>query len=293
MNTPAPQWYIQHQGKTHGPFTSAKLKELVDTAKVTSATLIRKGEAGQWLEAGKIQGLMQPGATAAPTAARPAGAVAKPAGAMAKPAGAVAKPTGTAARPAGAAAKAAPINPYAIQANPHDEAFWGDLEKSQAPKMVGAPAPATPAPTASGSKAPTNYAGFWLRVVAVLIDGVVMMVITAVIAFGAGFALGMAGYAENEELLSAVGGGIGLITQWAYYVFMESSNKMATVGKSALGLIVTDMEGRKIGFGKANGRFFGKFLSGFTLGIGLLMAGFTAKKQTLHDMITGTLVLVK
>jgi uncharacterized RDD family membrane protein YckC len=278
MNTPAPQWYIQHQGKTHGPFTSAKLKELVDTAKVSPATLIRKGESGQWIEAGKIQGLMQPGATPSAAAARPAGTVAKPAGAAAKPA--PAKP-------------AAPINPYAIQANPHDEAFWGDLEKSQAPKMVGAPTPAAAAPTASGSKAPTNYAGFWLRGAALLIDGVVLMVLGGSFGFVAGFGMGLAGYGDDEKLLQAVGFGLGLIIQWAYYVFMESSNKMATVGKSLLGLVVTDMDGRKIGFGRANGRFFGKYLSAFTFGIGLIMAGFTQKKQTLHDMITSTLVSIK
>jgi uncharacterized RDD family membrane protein YckC len=285
MNTPAPQWYIQHQGKTHGPFTSAKLKELVDTAKVSPATLIRKGESGQWIEAGKIQGLMQPGATPSAAAARPAGTVAKPAGAVAKPAGAPAKPA--------PAKPAAPINPYAIQANPHDEAFWGDLEKSQAPKMVGAPTPAAAAPTASGSKAPTNYAGFWLRGAALLIDGVVLMVLGGSFGFVAGFGMGLAGYGDDEKLLQAVGFGLGLIIQWAYYVFMESSNKMATVGKSLLGLIVTDMDGRKIGFGRANGRFFGKYLSAFTFGIGLIMAGFTQKKQTLHDMITSTLVSIK
>ena len=292
MNTPAPQWYIQHQGKTHGPFTSAKLKELVDTAKVSPATLIRKGESGQWIEAGKIQGLMQPGATPSAAAARPAGTVAKPAGAVAKPAGAVAKPAGAPAKPA-PAKPAAPINPYAIQANPHDEAFWGDLEKSQAPKMVGAPTPAAAAPTASGSKAPTNYAGFWLRGAALLIDGVVLMVLGGSFGFVAGFGMGLAGYGDDEKLLQAVGFGLGLIIQWAYYVFMESSNKMATVGKSLLGLIVTDMDGRKIGFGRANGRFFGKYLSAFTFGIGLIMAGFTQKKQTLHDMITSTLVSIK
>jgi uncharacterized RDD family membrane protein YckC len=285
MNTPAPQWYIQHQGKTHGPFTSAKLKELVDTAKVSPATLIRKGESGQWIEAGKIQGLMQPGATPSAAAAKPAGTVAKPAGAVAKPAGAPAKPA--------PAKPAAPINPYAIQANPHDEAFWGDLEKSQAPKMVGAPTPAAAAPTASGSKAPTNYAGFWLRGAALLIDGVVLMVLGGSFGFVAGFGMGLAGYGDDEKLLQAVGFGLGLIIQWAYYVFMESSNKMATVGKSLLGLVVTDMDGRKIGFGRANGRFFGKYLSAFTFGIGLIMAGFTQKKQTLHDMITSTLVSIK
>jgi uncharacterized RDD family membrane protein YckC len=56
---------------------------------------------------------------------------------------------------------------------------------------------------------------------------------------------------------------------------------------------VTDLEGRRIGFGRATGRYFAKILSSLTLFIGYLMAGFTEKKQALHDMIAGTLVLRK
>ena len=58
-----------------------------------------------------------------------------------------------------------------------------------------------------------------------------------------------------------------------------------------LGLKVTDLAGNRITFARASGRFFGKILSGMILGIGFLMAGFTARKQALHDILAGCLVL--
>jgi uncharacterized RDD family membrane protein YckC len=54
---------------------------------------------------------------------------------------------------------------------------------------------------------------------------------------------------------------------------------------------VTDLSGNRITFARASGRFFGKILSGMILGIGFLMAGFTARKQALHDILAGCLVL--
>jgi uncharacterized RDD family membrane protein YckC len=72
---------------------------------------------------------------------------------------------------------------------------------------------------------------------------------------------------------------------------MESSAKQATVGKMALGIIVTDLEGRRLGFGRATGRYFAKILSALILGIGFLMAAFTERKQGLHDMVASTLVV--
>lgn len=72
---------------------------------------------------------------------------------------------------------------------------------------------------------------------------------------------------------------------------MESSAKQATLGKMALGIVVTDLEGARIGFGRATGRYFAKILSGLILGIGFLMAAFTERKQGLHDIIAGTLVV--
>ena len=59
----------------------------------------------------------------------------------------------------------------------------------------------------------------------------------------------------------------------------------------ALGIIVTDLDGNQISFGRANGRYWSKIVSSITLLIGYIMAGFTEKKQALHDIIAGTLVL--
>jgi uncharacterized RDD family membrane protein YckC len=72
---------------------------------------------------------------------------------------------------------------------------------------------------------------------------------------------------------------------------MESSSKQATLGKMALALKVTDLQGRRISFARATGRHFAKIISGMILLIGYIMAGFTERKQALHDMIAGTLVI--
>jgi uncharacterized RDD family membrane protein YckC len=79
--------------------------------------------------------------------------------------------------------------------------------------------------------------------------------------------------------------------QWLYEAFMTSSSKQATLGKMAMGVVVTDLAGNRISFGRATGRFFGKLLSGIILMIGYLMQPFTEKKQALHDILAGTLVV--
>jgi uncharacterized RDD family membrane protein YckC len=83
-----------------------------------------------------------------------------------------------------------------------------------------------------------------------------------------------------------------ILLVWIYNAGMESSRHQGTLGKMALGLIVTDSQGRPIGFGHATGRYFAKIITGLIpLGVGYAMAGFTEKKQALHDMIAGCLVL--
>ena len=76
-----------------------------------------------------------------------------------------------------------------------------------------------------------------------------------------------------------------------YFVLMESSAKQATLGKMALGLVVVDVDGNRISFLRALGRYFAKILSGIILLIGYIMVGFTERKQGLHDMIASTLVV--
>jgi uncharacterized RDD family membrane protein YckC len=81
--------------------------------------------------------------------------------------------------------------------------------------------------------------------------------------------------------------------QTLYFALMESSNYQATIGKMVLGLKVTDVNDGKLDFIKALVRNLSKIISGMILLIGYIMAGFTEKKQALHDMIAGTLVVKK
>jgi uncharacterized RDD family membrane protein YckC len=88
-----------------------------------------------------------------------------------------------------------------------------------------------------------------------------------------------------------LGWGGTFVAGWLYFAVLESSTLQATPGKMALGLYVAGVDGRRIGFGKASGRFFGKILSSLLLGIGYVVAAFSQRKQALHDMMAGCLVL--
>ncbi len=118
-----------------------------------------------------------------------------------------------------------------------------------------------------------TFAGFWRRVLAALLDGILILAATGIVA------------------IFASGGLIFVVVGWLYYAFMESSAKQATLGKLAMGIRVTDMHNKRLDFGRATGRFFGKFVSLITLCIGFIMAAFTDRKQALHDQIAKTLVL--
>ncbi len=156
----------------------------------------------------------------------------------------------------------------------------------------------------------TNYAGFWMRFLALIIDGIIISIVRAFLILpflamlGISFATGFENFdPENmEELIPfiatviAAGAALALVSTiiWVLYgTFMESSKYQATVGKLALGLTVTDMNGGKLDFSKALVRNLGKLLSNFIFLIGYIMAAFTEKKQGLHDIIAGTLVVQK
>lgn len=119
------------------------------------------------------------------------------------------------------------------------------------------------------------YAGFWKRAAAAVIDGVILWAGAIVLFF------------INDSLffLGAIIGG------WLYFVLQESSEHQATLGKRALGIVVVDEHGERISFGRATGRFFAKWLSNVTFYVGYIIAGFTAKKQALHDLVASTLVV--
>lgn len=152
---------------------------------------------------------------------------------------------------------------------------------------------------------PVRYAGFWLRFVAAIIDGIVLYIAQMIITVPLMGIMGLTTFnsqtMSEAQQMGAIGAIIGLtiitflfssIVQWLYYALMETYNG-ATLGKMAIGLKVTDLEGNKISFLKATGRYFGKIISGIILLIGYIMAAFTEKKQALHDIMAGCLVVKK
>ena len=144
---------------------------------------------------------------------------------------------------------------------------------------------------------PVQYAGFWKRFLAALIDLLLVAVAWFVTAFICGFLYGVVVGEEPDDpavnALSLVAWGATAILGWLYYALMESSAKQATLGKMALGIVVTDGQGRRMLFGRATGRYFGRILSSIILYIGFIIIAFTERKQGLHDMIADCLVVVK
>lgn len=128
-----------------------------------------------------------------------------------------------------------------------------------------------------------NYAGFWIRVGAALIDGVILGVINVVISF---LYLGSYSIYQSDTLLSVISWILGIL----YYTMMESSERQATLGKIAVGIKVGDAYGNKISFANALGRYFAKLISAIILGIGYLMVAWDDRKQGLHDKIADTYV---
>jgi uncharacterized RDD family membrane protein YckC len=133
-----------------------------------------------------------------------------------------------------------------------------------------------------------NFAGFWIRVLAYIIDIIPLLIIGFVLALLSGEDLINT---DPSAPLYSFTDLVGLIVGIAYFVGFESSAYQATPGKMALGLIVVDTDGRRISVGRAFGRYFAKILSGLVLLIGYIMVAFTERKQGLHDMIAGTLVV--
>lgn len=151
-----------------------------------------------------------------------------------------------------------------------------------------------------------DYGGFWLRFLAYLIDGAVILIGICFVAIPLVFLTGLGAYLSqinpgedwNESGTWAIivvvflFATASLVVTWLYHALMECSEWQATVGKRALGLVVTDMEGRRVSFWRATGRHFAKIVTNMIpLLIGYIMAGFTDKKQALHDMIAGCLIL--
>ena len=160
------------------------------------------------------------------------------------------------------------------------------------------------------------YAGFWNRFIAFIVDQIILGFVRIFFYITAGdffninhlffeerkrefYVLNISFQEYDDPAVMFFSGllfllftfGINAIIGWLYYATFESSEKMATPGKLTFGIKVTDMEGEKISFSKATGRYFGKYLSTLVVFVGFLMAAFTEKKQALHDILANCLII--
>ena len=137
-----------------------------------------------------------------------------------------------------------------------------------------------------------KYSGFWKRVAASVIDSIVLMLASFPIYFIVALGL-MDDYGDigvEYDILTNI---LSILFGWIYFATMESSTKQGTLGKMALSIKVVDLNENRISFAQASGRHFGKIISTILLFIGYIMVAFTEKKQSLHDMMAGTLIVDK
>jgi uncharacterized RDD family membrane protein YckC len=180
------------------------------------------------------------------------------------------------------------------------------LSSNLAPTQAAAPARAyAPAPPVAYVAAPaTPYGGFWIRLLAHLIDHIILGAVAAPLFFIMVLPsiVRIAHEAEQnqepspEMILTIVSSAfvyiaLAFVGQWLYEALLTSSPWQGTIGKRVLRLKVVDEAGNRIGFGRATGRFFAKILSSMFFCIGFIMIGFTERKTGLHDMLAGTRVL--
>jgi len=142
------------------------------------------------------------------------------------------------------------------------------------------------------------YGGFWIRVLAHLIDGVIvgLPIIPLVIVFLLPSIIKTVQSGAEDQPPAWVFTTLPLVllvavcVPWLYEALLTSSSWQGTIGKRILHLKVTDMEGHRISFGRASGRFFAKFVSNLVCSLLYVIVAFTERKQGLHDMVAGTLV---
>jgi uncharacterized RDD family membrane protein YckC len=162
-----------------------------------------------------------------------------------------------------------------------------------------APLPQTipAAPPVTVALARPVYAGFWLRAVAFMIDSIILSTLFGLISTAYPSELMIFPDATTTPSILAIprltlpGFLLLFLIMWIYYGFFEASSWQATPGKRLLRLYVTDLSGKQITFWRASLRYFGRKISELTFLVGYLLAGFTEKKQALHDIISSCLVL--
>jgi uncharacterized RDD family membrane protein YckC len=135
-----------------------------------------------------------------------------------------------------------------------------------------------------------EYAGFWIRTVAALIDAILLMLITFPLLI---FIYGWAYFDSTQT--GIVAGPADILLSWVFPAIASILfwlKKQATPGKMAVSLKVVDAKtGQTLSVGQSIGRYLGYFVSILPLGLGILWVAFDSKKQSWHDKLANTVVI--
>lgn len=144
-----------------------------------------------------------------------------------------------------------------------------------------------------------RYASFMRRFVAYFIDGIVVGFLSGVLhGIAAVMGVHFNSLEDSQAGIPSSGGAVlvmflSIVTVWFYFAGMESSSRQATVGKSAMGIVVASDTGARISFLNATGRHFAKMISAMIFFAGFIVAAFTERKQALHDLMARTIVVMR
>jgi uncharacterized RDD family membrane protein YckC len=270
-------WYYARGGQRQGPVEDAEIQQLAASGQIAPGDLVWRSGLPDWRPAGEVPEIARFLRPVAPPPPPPPPAPVPSYNQT--PAPYAQSPAPAPYTPPPPAAYTPPPSPYAPPSAP----------LTQSPAYGPMPLPGTPSPF--GAITGTEYASFGARLAALLIDQVIVFIAAAILGFGIGVLIavgGSTGLSTGAEGLLNI---MGIVITWLYYAGFESSAQMGTPGKRALGLRVTDMQGQRIDFARATGRYFGKIISALLLGIGFLMMLSDERKQTLHDKMASCLVL--
>jgi len=262
------KWYYADAGRQVGPVEDAQLDELLRTGAVRDDTLVWREGMASWQPHSAARGPAKP--VPIPAAAVPINAETRFCSECGRPSPASEMVS------IGAATVCAQCKPLYMQ------------RVREGGQAIGV----------------RRYAGFWIRFVALIIDGIILGVVGTIITLPLRLMLGFSAVtvAQTQDpsqalaMLPAILGAAGLsilvnvILGVAYEAYFVSA-KGGTIGKLALGLQIIRLDGSRLSMGQAAGRFFARWLSAVILYIGFIMAGFDPEKRALHDRICNTLVI--
>jgi uncharacterized RDD family membrane protein YckC len=291
MSDQSTEWHYAIGNQQHGPVPFQTLWSMATSGQLTSDNLVWREGMADWIPATQVPELAGAfGATAAAGGGgggdeydlAPPQPGAAPAGAWPSQShGYAAQQPGPYTQPYAGAAGAGAVLPYGTYTQTGPQQTWW-------------------------------YGGFWLRVVATIIDGVILWIPNTVIQL------------IGQMIVPQVAGGFGtptpgprgtpgapnmpppafwgaiagiwfaqIVVAWLFEAFFTASKFQGTPGKMALGLRVVDSNGGRLSFGHATGRHFAKMISGIICGIGYIVAAFDERKRALHDIMCTTFVVKK